>query len=134
MIQVSCWFWAGPEPPLCHMVTRVALKHSLDSVHWVTARGTLGWEMQRNVSQLCSPSTPSSRGDRHLTHSTEQSGMSTFGRSAYLSEPKFSKWPMHDVTKSSLGERSILGYTNFNVTDNEKVPWCSFRFHNTTNL
>lgn len=33
--------------------------------------------------------------------------MLKLGRYAYLSKPIFSKWPMHDVTKPCIHERSF---------------------------
>lgn len=40
--------------------------------------------------------------------------MLTLGRSAQLSEPTFSEWPVDDVTKSQGGIRSIPSATQIN--------------------
>lgn len=62
---------------------------------------------------------------------TGEFSISTFGRSALLSKPLFSTWPMHTVTKSGMSTR-FKGKdksTDFNVTEYEKLTdMAGFRF------
>ena len=53
-----------------------------------------------------------------------------------LSKTVFSKWSIHDVTKSSIGKRYIQNARpiDFNASGLRKVHWYGFIFHIATNI